>query len=118
MFLFQVLYPISLFILARILFPMSTEPTSTDMKAYYLANYRKLFILVLILSILSALENVIVHDLGAEGWYTNAGILLVLLVLVIRKQVPEKTHKALAVLLLATMILGIAVNINEWSITN
>ena len=118
MFLFQVLYPICLFILARILFPMPTEANATDMKTYYLDSYRKLFIMVMILSVLSALENIFVHHLGGEGWYTNLGLFVVLLVLVIRQTVTEKEHKSLAILLLAIMIISISYNINEWLITN
>src|SRR5262245_20966678 len=68
MFLFQVLYPICLFILARILFPMSTDEHATDMKGFYLESYRKLFMMVMILSLLSGVENIFIHNLGVEGW--------------------------------------------------
>ena len=118
MFLFQVLYPISLFILARILFPMPTEENGTDMKRYYLSSYRKLFIMVMILSALSAIENIAVHHLGGEGWYTNAALLLLLLVLASRKTLSELVHQALAIVLVVIMAVGIVANLNEWLITN
>ncbi len=118
MFLFQVLYPINLFILARILFPMSGEENGTDMKMYYLANYRKFFVMVMILSVLSALENIFVHDLGPEGWMVNAGICLLLGAITTRSTIREIFHKALAILMLAIMIAGILYNINEWLITS
>jgi len=118
MFLFQVLYPICLFILARILFPMPTEENGTDMKQYYLSNYRKFFIMVIFLSALSAIENLAVHHLGGEGWYTNVALLILLLILALKKSVSENIHKALAVILMAVMVIGIVANLNEWSITN
>ena len=118
MFLFQVLYPISLFILARILFPSPAETNATDMKAYYLTHYRKLFVLVIILSFLSALENMFIHRLGLEGLYVNASLFFVLLYLIRRPDLGETTHKVLAIALVAIMSGGIVFNINEWLITN
>ncbi len=118
MFLFQVLYPISLFILARILFPMPTEENATDMRTYYLTNYRKLFAMVVILSFLSALENIFVHGLGPEGWYVNAILFFLLLYLIRLQTMSEAIHKLLAVALLTVMVAGIVYNINEWLITN
>lgn len=118
MFLFQVLYPISLFILARILFPMPTEENATDMRTYYLTNYRKLFTMVVILSVLSGLENLFIHGLGLEGWLINAILLIILLYLISRPSLPEVIHKLLAVGLLTVMVAGILYNINEWLITN
>ncbi|MBL7852383.1 MAG: hypothetical protein JNN04_15875 [Cyclobacteriaceae bacterium] len=116
MFLFQVLYPIGLFILARILFPMTGGTAATDMKSYYLSNFRKFFFMVMVLSVLSALENVLYHGLGVEGWMVNAGIFLTLGLLALRRQVPEVVHKILALLLLLLMVSGILLNINEWLI--
>ncbi len=114
MFLFQVLYPISLFILARILFPLTG---ATDMKAYYLGNYRKFFALVMILSLLSAAENVLFHHLGTEGWMINAAIFFFLYGLFSRPQLSEQVHKILSILLLIIMISGILYNINDWLIS-
>lgn len=117
-FLFQVLYPISLFILARILFPMAGDPQSSDMRGYYLENFRKFFVMVMILTVVSALENLYVHALGVEGWLINAAVFGTLTVLVVRKEVPERTHVVLAILLLLLMVAGIVYNINEWLIAN
>ncbi len=115
-FLFQVLYPISLFILARILFPLPNDEDATDMRSFYFKNYRKLFILVMILSILSALENIFVHGLGADGWIVNAGIFATLLVATWSKSISPRLHQLLAILLLLTMVIGILLNIDEWLI--
>lgn len=116
-FLFQVLYPISLFILARILFPLQSDEHSTDMKQFYLHNYRKFFVMVMILSVLSALENIFVHGLGLEGWAVNAGIFFTLLVVAMRKTTSELHHQLLSILLLLVMVIGIVLHINDWLIT-
>ena len=116
MFLFQVLYPISLFVMARILFPMAGDSMATDMKGYYLANYRKFFVMVMILSTLSAAENLLFHGLGLEGWLVNAAIFSTLGLLAARRELSEHVHKFLALLMLLLMVLVIVVNINEWLI--
>ena len=116
-FLFLVLYPICLFILARILFPMSSDEHATDMKGFYLSNYRKLFMMVMILSLLSALENIFIHQLGVTGWLVNAVILALLGLLSSRPVLSERIHQVLAILLLTVMVSGIILNLNEWLIT-
>lgn len=116
LFLFQVLYPISLFIMARILFPLSSDPHTTDMRNYYLENYRKFFVLVMILAVLSGVENLLFHNLGVEGWLVNGAIFFTLGILLTRQTVPEIVHKALAMILLAVMASGIVYNLNDWLI--
>jgi hypothetical protein len=115
MFLFQILYPISLFVLARVLFPMGTE---TDMKSYYLANYRKFFALVMVLSFLSAVQNVLFHHLGNEGWFINAALFFGFYALFSRQQLSERVHQVLSIILLILMIAGILYNMNDWLISS
>lgn len=115
-FLVQVLYPISLFILARILFPLSADGKSTDMRVYYLENYRKFFVMVMILSVVSAIENIVFHGLGVDGWLVNGVLFLSLGALASRKSLPEAMHKVLAIVLVIVMLSGIVLNINDWLI--
>ncbi len=117
MFLFQVLYPIALFILARILFPMASDEHAADMRTFYLHNYRKPFVMVMVLSVISAVENISIHHLGFEGWSVNVAIFLILLYACVRKTVSERMHQVLAIFLLLTMVSGIIININEWLVT-
>lgn len=116
-FLFEILYPISLFILARILFPFSGDETSNDLKVFYFRNFRKFFLMVMILSVLSGLENIFTHGLGPEGWMVNLGIFLLLLIVVKIKNTSERIHKLVAITLLIAMVTGIVLNVNEWLIT-
>ena len=59
-FLFIILYPVNLFILARILFPLRWSRNSTDLKMFYFENSRKLFAFVLSLSVLSIIQNLFI----------------------------------------------------------
>lgn len=116
-FLFEVLYPISLFILARILFPIAGDEASNNLKVFYFQNYRKFFLMVMILSVLSGLENVFTHGLGVSGWLVNFIIFLILLVITLTKTKSERVHQLVALTLLIFMVGGIILNINEWLIT-
>ncbi len=115
-FLFQVLYPISLFIMARLLFPMTAE-SQTDMRSYYFENYRKFFAMVMVLTAVSAAENIMYHNLGVEGWLVNAMLFAALAYLFVRKELPERLHQVLAIALLIIMISGIVYNVDEWAVS-
>lgn len=117
-FLFEILYPINLFILARILFPSIGGDESTDLKKFYFENYRKLFFIVIVLSALSAIENILIYGLGSEAWLVNIALFLGLLIVVLKKFSAERLHQAIAVLLLLSMITGILLHVNEWLITS
>lgn len=117
LFLFEILYPVSLFIMARILFPFSGEVASNDLKEFYFRNYRKFFFMLIFLSALSALENIFLHGYGPEGWLVNIALLLGLLVVVVKKFTAEWLHKLIAIVLLLSMAIGILLNINEWLIS-
>lgn len=116
-FLFEVLYPISLFIMARILFPSAGDENSANLKDFYFRNYRKFFLMVMILSILSALENIFIHGLGIDGWAVNLAIFALLLCATLRRSQSEVLHKTIAIILLLFMIIGVVVNYNVWLIT-
>lgn len=60
-FLFLSLYPVTLFILARILFPFNVQDGPIDLKEFYYANFRKFFISTMILTVLSIASNIIVR---------------------------------------------------------
>jgi hypothetical protein len=103
-FLFILLYPINLFILARILFPGVQPEGEFDLKKFYFANYRKLFLSASLLPFISMLNNSII--LGYP-WWTQAGhfaIVITFVFLMTRKNIPEYVHKILAVVLLGSML--------------
>src|SRR5690349_8301075 len=61
-FFLTIIYPINLFVLARILFPTIPPEGIIDIKDFYFKNYRKFFLLIAILAFVSFIDNVLVHD--------------------------------------------------------
>ncbi|MBY0435983.1 MAG: hypothetical protein K2U26_17975 [Cyclobacteriaceae bacterium] len=114
-FLFFILYPVNLFILARILFPISSTEHDTDMKAFYFANFRKFFLLTTTLSVLAIISNILV-----EGLHANQFIQLILIALLgvvaWRKITTEWVHKVLSLLLVFGLLIAIIIYWNIWLI--
>lgn len=114
-FLFFTLYPVTLFIFARILFPYAPADGPVDMKLFYYANFRKFLLLFMVLILLSIISNVIVFG------FTIDQLLLVALFaltawIAVRNQRNEMLHKALAVSLLVVLVISIIWNWNTWLI--
>src|SRR5260370_32767676 len=65
-FLFVLLYPTVLFILARLLFPFSYSEGAIDLRKFYYSNYRRIFLFGAILAILSLLDNFILRKYVIE----------------------------------------------------
>lgn len=103
LFLFILLYPINLYILAHLLFP-SPQQQGTDSKTYYLENYPKLFVSAIVLDVLS-----IIHNVTIAGWYLSDQIpqtivLILLGGMLASKTKNQKAHTAMALLLLTMML--------------
>ncbi len=114
-FLFFTLYPVTLFILARILFPYAPADGPIDLRSFYFANFRKFFLIFIILIALSIVSNVIVTG------FTPDQLLLVLLfvvttVITVGNVKSENVHKVLSVSLLVTLIISIIINWDTWLI--
>jgi hypothetical protein len=114
-FLFFSLYPVNLFILARILFPYAPADGPIDLKLFYFANFRKFFLVFMMLLVLSVISNVIV-----SGFTLDQLILVALFVITgwiaFRNLQNELLHKILTLGLLLVLIVIIAVNWNTWLI--
>jgi hypothetical protein len=77
-FLFILLYPVVLFILARLLFPFGFNEGVIDLKKFYFKNYRRIFLFGAILAFLSLLDNLLIRNYATED-LIGPGIVLVLL---------------------------------------
>jgi hypothetical protein len=108
-FLFIVLYPIMLFVLARIMFPFGNMETETDFKEFYFTNYRKFFLIAIILIVLAIIQDVFLEGYGWFDQILKIIILNVLSIVAIRKIENELIHKIIVVLLLAAFIGSLAV---------
>jgi peptidoglycan/LPS O-acetylase OafA/YrhL len=65
-FLFIILYPVNLFVLARMLFPSSLKGKRIDLKTFYLRNYRKIFSLFIASAVFSVAYNLFILDLAVS----------------------------------------------------
>ena len=115
-FLFFILYPVNLFILARILFPFNFEEGIIDLKRFYYANFRKFFLCVMILNVLSVIANVIVDGFNPDQLVIVALFVMVGLV-AWRKYQMEWVHKLISIILLLVVVISIIANWDTWLIS-
>jgi hypothetical protein len=103
-FLFQLLYPITLFLLARLLFPygMETSGEPKSLRVFYFEHYRTFFFLISFLAVNALLENHFVRHLP---WREQILQLLILItsffIALLRLQRPWVHHLFCGLLLLA-----------------
>ncbi len=114
-FLFFTLYPVTLFILARILFPYAPADGPIDLKQFYFANFRKFFLVFMVLIVLSIVSNVIVM-----GFTIDQSLLAVLFIITgwiaLRNSQDELLHKSLAITLFVVLAISIVINWDTWLI--
>jgi hypothetical protein len=112
-FLFVLLYPINLFILARILFPLASPDAAMDLKDFYQKNYRRFFLWASVLPVLSFLNNVLVTGHPIQTQFVQVFAFASLVFLSARKQLNEWVHKTLAILILTVAIAWLAIMWND-----
>jgi hypothetical protein len=112
-FLFIILYPILLFILANLLFPESWEKSNRNMKQFYFTAYRKFFGCAAALVVLSVLQNIFISDLAITTQFVHLILLVVLSVMLTVKPTTIIVHTAVAVMLLAILIASLVIERNS-----
>jgi len=113
-FLFIILYPINLFILARILFP-SVGADSVDFKKFYFENFRKFFVWAVILIALSLSDNILFNGYSWIDQPVHIFLLIALPYFIFRNFQQEWLHK-LTVILLSALLLA-SLLLVEWTLT-
>ncbi len=117
-FLLISLYPINLFILARLLFPVFyPDETTLDYKEFYFANYRKFFFGVILTAIFSGIENFVIAESGWEGIVLQLLILVTLSFVALRKLRQEWIHQLIVTVWIFTIIVSVIIKWNVWLIT-
>ena len=117
-FLFVLLYPIVLFITARLLFPFGLNDDSIDLKEFYYKNYRKIFLFGAVLAFLSILDNFIMRSYLPQDLIGPSLVLIVLSWLAIGKISKGIVHKLVAVFMLTMLTVTIIIQWNTWLIVN
>ena len=114
-FLFFVLYPVNLFILARILFPLNPPDGAIDLKQFYFGNFRKFFLCSMTLIVLSVITNVIVEGVNASQ-LLHVSLFAVVGWVSWRNYHMGSLHKLLALGLLTILVVSIITNWDTWLI--
>jgi hypothetical protein len=117
-FLFVLLYPIVLFITARLLFPFGLNEDTIDLKEFYYRNYRKIFLFGAILAMLSILDNLIMRPYLPEDLIGPSLVFLVLSSLALFKVASPAVHKVVALFMLTMLTFTIVIQWNKWLIVN
>jgi hypothetical protein len=114
-FLLVILYPMNLFILARILFPLNPPDGVLDLKHFYYDNFQKFFLCTMVLNVLSIITNVMVDGFTADQLII-VSLLLTLGWVAWKRFSTEWIHKSIAAGLMAVLIISIVVNWDKWLI--
>ncbi len=109
-FIFVLLYPISLFVQARLLFPFDNFEEETDLKHFYYDNYRYYFGNISIQVILSLIDNLWLRGMAIQEQFVQLILIIITMVIVIGKIKNEWVHKILMIILTLSVIIGIVLN--------
>ena len=106
-FLFILLYPINLYILAHLLFPAGLS-TSFTSREFYMTNFPRLFTGTIVLVVLSILHNLAFLKLPLQTQLPHVIVLGILSTMVITKTRNAVIHILVSVILLAILIVSLA----------
>lgn len=112
-FLFIILYPVNLYFLARILFPVRWSGKDIDLKQFYFDNFRKIYAFMIILPLHSLIDNYFIGGYSIEDQIIQFALLAILVVVVSLNRKDEWIHKSLAILFLLICLITFAV---AWNI--
>ncbi len=115
-FIFVILYPIGLFIQARLLFPFDNFDEVTDLKKFYYENYRIYYGSIGVQAVLSLIDNMWLRGMALTEQFVQIGMFVLMFSVVVFKIRNEIFHKIVAVLLLLSIIIAIGVNLDTWMI--
>jgi hypothetical protein len=115
-FLFILLYPITLFLAANMLFPVIDKNQNVDLKIFFCSNYKPLYFLFLICILLSLTFNLWLLDVAFKEQIFLMALLLITSFLLMQNKISIRTHQAYAVFLLFFAIVSIVVEQNTWTI--
>ncbi|MEJ1239861.1 hypothetical protein WBG78_17110 [Chryseolinea sp. T2] len=112
-FLFIILYPVNLFILARLLFPLRWSRNATDLKIFYFENSGKLFAFVLSLSVLSIVQNLFIGGSSLSQQIAQMIVATVAAILVVFKLRQPWLHQLVVIVFLIATIIAFAL---QWDV--
>ncbi len=118
-FLFVMIYPIILFILARLLFPFGLQEGTVDLRTFYFENHRKIFLFGSVLPLLSILDALLVRDMWIDTQWLKLFFPALLLIMCIRKKpTAEWVHQFIALAFFTILVVTIIIEWNNWTLSN
>jgi hypothetical protein len=106
MFLWLLLYPINLYVLAHLLFPAHHDEGYSG-KDFYLKNWPKLFTSALLLPVISIAQNVVISNFPWQSQVVQFLLIVALSILIIRRSNNEVLHYIVSILLLLIMLISL-----------
>ncbi|HYG04089.1 MAG TPA: hypothetical protein VD927_16700 [Chryseosolibacter sp.] len=103
MFLFVILYPIALYILAHLLFPADIR-NGFNSRDFFLSNYPRIFVTAITLVVLSIIHNVFVADYALMDQVIQFALLIILSGVMLLKIRNSLVHHVVAIVFLALML--------------
>lgn len=113
-FLFVMLYPITLFILARLLFPLGMQDEVIDLKVFYFENYRRIFLFSAFLALLATLDSLFIRH---DSWIDQVPKIAIMFLLTFvswTKSVRPLLHQLIALVLLLFLVISIVLAWDVW----
>jgi hypothetical protein len=109
-FLFVLLYPITLFVQARLLFPFDNFDEETDLRLFYYENYRYYFLLIAVQAVFSMIDNMWLRGLTLQDQIVQMVLIAITLTISLGKIKNQWVHKILMILLTVSVIIIFAVS--------
>ena len=106
MFLFIILYPINLYVLAHLLFPSDLK-SDFNPKDFYLNNYPKFFISAIISVILSIIHNLTIESYHLKDQIVQFLVLVILTTFLLSRTKSNTAHIIASVFLLTIMLVSL-----------
>ncbi|MBS1488839.1 MAG: hypothetical protein JST43_14760 [Bacteroidetes bacterium] len=113
-FLFIMLYPINLFVMARLLFPDKMSGKKIDLKTYYYDNYRSIFALLVVSAILSIVYNVYILRLTIKDQFLQILLAVIFTLVALRNYSNKRLHQVLSLAVVIIMIITVIVEWDVW----
>lgn len=108
-FLFVVLYPIVLFILANLLFPSKWKSEEINLQDYYFKTYPTFFFFAILLDVIAVVQNITLSGYTLQDQLVHMVVLVILAGLLIKKNQNVVLHSVVAFVLLLMMLISLMV---------
>ncbi|HCW08261.1 MAG TPA: hypothetical protein DGG95_12945 [Cytophagales bacterium] len=115
-FLFIMLYPINLYVMAKVIFPESMRGQKIDMKKFYFENYKGFFALLISSASLSLAYNISILKYSLSEQVLQLLIIVCFSFILFKNYSNEVLHKGIALIVIVIMCGAIVVEWNTWLI--